>query len=65
MSVVRTWATGLAHRSAEEVLHTAWPVLEDLVLHGATAVRSHVNLNEANGVGAARRARRTSGRRGA
>jgi cytosine/creatinine deaminase len=49
MSAVRTWATGLAHRSAEEVLHTAWPVLEDLVLHGATAVRTHVNLNQTTG----------------
>jgi cytosine deaminase len=49
MSAVRTWATGLAHRSAAEVLHTAWPVLEDLVLHGATAVRTHVNLNETTG----------------
>ena len=49
MSAVRTWATGLAHRSADEVLHTAWPVLEDLVLHGATAVRTHVNLDETTG----------------
>jgi cytosine deaminase len=49
MSAVRTWATKLADRSAEEVLRTAWPVLEDLVLHGATAVRTHVNLNETTG----------------
>ncbi len=49
MSAVRTWATGLAHRSADEVLATAWPVLEDLVLSGATAVRTHVNLNEVTG----------------
>jgi len=49
MSAVRTWATGLAHRSADEILETAWPVLEDLVLHGTTAVRTHVNLNATTG----------------
>lgn len=49
MSAVRTWATGLAQRSTEEVLRTAWPVLEDLVLAGDTAVRTHVNLNEITG----------------
>ena len=49
MSAVRTWATGLVHRSAEQILATAWPVLEDYVLHGATAVRTHVNLSEATG----------------
>jgi cytosine deaminase len=49
MSAVRTWATGLSHRSAEQILETAWPVLEDLVLHGAVAVRTHVNLSAASG----------------
>ena len=49
MSAVHTWATGLVHRSAEQILGTAWPVLEEYVLHGATAVRTHVNLSEATG----------------
>ena len=49
MSAVGTWATRLAGRSTDEVLQTAWPVFEDLVLSGATAVRTHVNLNETTG----------------
>ena len=49
MSAVRTWATELSHRSADQILETAWPVLEDLVLHGAVAVRTHVNLSAATG----------------
>ncbi len=49
MSAVRTWATELSHRSADQILETAWPVLEDLVLHGAVAVRTHVNLSVASG----------------
>ena len=49
MSAVRTWATVWSTARRQQILATAWPVLEDYVLHGATAVRTHVNLSEATG----------------
>lgn len=47
---VEAWATRLQGRSPDEILATAWPALEDLVAHGATAVRTHVNLGPGSGL---------------
>ncbi len=50
MGAVRAWSSELQYRDAGAILDTARPALHDLVLHGATAVRTHVNLGTGSGM---------------
>ncbi|MCU1380907.1 MAG: hypothetical protein JWN29_3890 [Acidimicrobiales bacterium] len=49
-NAVAAWRDVLAPRPAAEVLAGARRALEDLLAHGATAVRSHVNVGAASGL---------------